>query len=104
MPQSCSSIRCCNLGLHIPGRAKGGPLEEPAAVILHGGVSEGGGLAAPWGTYTGTKLETVDTAKENLQLSGAPLLGTRPWWPSRQMMMRTTSTCQLELDLLRELQ
>src|SRR5262244_2139655 len=83
MPQSCSSIRCCDLGLHIPGRAKGGPLEEPAAVILHGGVSEGGVLAAPWWTYTGTKLETVDTAKEHLQLSGAPLLGTKhlPVWP-----------------------
>ena len=82
MPQSCSSIRCCDLGLHIPGRAKGGPLEEPAAVILHGGVSEGGVLAAPWWTYTGTKLETVDTAKENLQLSGAPLLGTKPVPPN----------------------
>src|SRR5215469_41251 len=78
MPRSCTSIRCCDLGLHIPGRAQGGPLEEPAAVILHGGVSEGGVLAAPWWTYTGTKLETGDTAKENLQLSGAPLLGTRP--------------------------
>src|SRR5215469_12653840 len=25
-------------GLHIPGRGRGGALEEPAAVILHGGV------------------------------------------------------------------
>src|SRR5215469_4132640 len=77
MPRSCTSIRCCDLGLHIPGRAQGGPLEEPAAVILHGGVREGGVLAEPWWTYTGTKLETVDTAKENLQLTGTPLLGIR---------------------------
>jgi len=25
---------------------------------------------APWSTYTGTKLETADTAKEDLQLIG----------------------------------
>src|SRR5215472_11026021 len=78
MPRSCASIRCCDLGLHTPGRAQGGPLEEPAAVILHGGIREGGVLAEPWWTYTGTKLETVDTAKENLQLTGTPLLGTSP--------------------------
>ena len=29
----------------------------------------------PWWTYTGTKLETADTAKENLQSIGTPLLG-----------------------------
>jgi len=29
----------------------------------------------PWWTYTGTKLETADTAKENLQPIGTPLLG-----------------------------
>jgi len=31
----------------------------------------------PWWTYTGTKLETADTAKENLQTIGTPLLGER---------------------------
>jgi len=31
----------------------------------------------PWWTYTGTKLETADTAKENLQPIGTPLLGER---------------------------
>jgi hypothetical protein len=39
--------------------------------------TEGGVLAEPWWTYTGTKLETVDTAKENLQLNGTPLLGIK---------------------------
>jgi len=29
----------------------------------------------PWWTYTGTKLETADTAKGSLQLTGSPLLG-----------------------------
>ena len=28
-----------------------------------------------WSTYPGTKLETADTAKENLKLTGPPLLG-----------------------------
>src|SRR5215469_352678 len=35
---------------HIPGRGRGGALEEPAAVIVHGGVHEGGVLAEPWWT------------------------------------------------------
>ncbi len=30
----------------------------------------------PWWTYTGTKLETADTAKGSLQLTGTPLLGS----------------------------
>jgi hypothetical protein len=34
-------------------------------------------LAEPWWTYTGTKPETVDTAKENLQFTGTPLLGNQ---------------------------
>jgi hypothetical protein len=29
----------------------------------------------PWWTQTGTKLETADTAKGSLQLTGTPLLG-----------------------------
>jgi hypothetical protein len=33
----------------------------------------------PWRTYTGTKLETADTAKESLQLTGSPLLGRSRW-------------------------
>jgi hypothetical protein len=33
-------------------------------------------LGDPWWTYTGTKLETADTAKENLQFTGPPLLGS----------------------------
>ena len=38
--------------------------------------TEGGDIpAVPWWTYTGTKLETADTAKEHLQPIGAPLLG-----------------------------
>jgi len=34
-------------------------------------------LGEPWWTYTGTKLETADTAKESLQFTGPPLLGSR---------------------------
>jgi hypothetical protein len=30
----------------------------------------------PWWTQTGTKLETADTAKGSLQLTGSPLLGS----------------------------
>jgi hypothetical protein len=30
----------------------------------------------PWWTQTGTKLETADTAKGSLQLTGTPLLGS----------------------------
>jgi hypothetical protein len=33
----------------------------------------------PWWTYAGTKLETADTAKESLQLTGSPLLGRSRW-------------------------
>jgi hypothetical protein len=42
-------------------------LEEPTAGNLHGGVREGRELTGPWPTYTRTKLETADRAKENLQ-------------------------------------
>src|SRR5580658_4801874 len=44
MTQSCGTIRCCYHGSCIPGRGHGVTLEEPAAVILHGGVCEGGDL------------------------------------------------------------
>jgi hypothetical protein len=33
---------CCNLGFYTLGMVQGGTLEEPTAVILHGGVCEGG--------------------------------------------------------------
>ncbi|MFZ3374855.1 MAG: hypothetical protein WA183_04830, partial [Chthoniobacterales bacterium] len=60
----------------MSGRNRRVLLEEPAAGNLHGGVCEGGDIpAVPWWTYTGTKLETADTAKEHLQPIGAPLLG-----------------------------
>jgi len=42
-------------------------LEEPTAGNLHGGVREGRELTGPWLTYTRTKLETADRAKEDLQ-------------------------------------
>jgi hypothetical protein len=75
MTKSCGSIRCCYPGLGTLGRARGVSLEEPAAVILHGGVGEGGDLSGPWWTYTRTKLETVDRAKGSLQPTESPLLG-----------------------------
>ena len=59
----------------MPGRAQGVTPEEPTAGILHGGVREGGDPGESWCTYTGTKLETADTAKEHLPLTGPPLLG-----------------------------
>ena len=60
----------------MSGRTRRVLLEEPAAGNLHGGVCEGGDIpVVPWWTYTGTKLETADTAKENLQPIGTPLLG-----------------------------
>ncbi|PYT21553.1 MAG: hypothetical protein DMG57_38315 [Acidobacteria bacterium] len=49
------------------------PLREICTVVCEGGV--------PWGSprcammETGTKLETVDTAKESLKYIGSPLLG-----------------------------
>jgi len=59
----------------MPGRAQAVTPEEPTAGILHGGVREGGDPGESWCTYTGTKLETADTAKEHLPLTGPPLLG-----------------------------
>src|SRR6266480_1459088 len=54
-------------GFAMSGRKRRVLLEEPAAGNLHGGVCEGGDIpVVPWWTYTGTKLETADTAKENL--------------------------------------
>jgi hypothetical protein len=51
----------------MPGRARGVAPEEPAAENLHGGVCEGGELHEPGWTYTRTKLETADRAKESLK-------------------------------------
>ena len=43
--------------------------EEPAALIGHGGVSEGGDASArSWQAYVGTKLETADTDKGTLKV------------------------------------
>ena len=75
MRKSYVSTRCCHPGSPMPGRAQGVTPEEPTAGILHGGVREGGDPGESWCTYTGTKLETVDTAKEHLPLTGPPLLG-----------------------------
>src|SRR5215472_14646424 len=66
MPKYYVSTRSYNLGSHTPGRAQGGTLEEPTAGNLHGGVREGRELPAPRLTYTRTKLETADRAKEDL--------------------------------------
>ena len=41
LKNSCASIRCRDLESCTLERVQGGPLEEPAAVILHGGVCEG---------------------------------------------------------------
>ena len=67
MPQYYSSTRSYNLGSHTPGRAQGVTLEEPTAGNLHGGVREGRELTQPRLTYTRTKLETADRAKEDLK-------------------------------------
>ena len=42
---------------------------------LRNPLPEGEIPGEPWWTYSGTKLETADTAKESLQLTGSPLLG-----------------------------
>src|SRR5215471_3336492 len=67
MPQYYDSTRSYNLGSHTPGQAKGVALEEPTAGNLHGGVREGRELTEPRLTYTRTKLETADRAKEDLK-------------------------------------
>jgi hypothetical protein len=46
--ESYGNIRCCDPGSCIPGRGQGVKLEEPAAVILHGGVCEGGDPSRSW--------------------------------------------------------
>ena len=75
MPKYYVSTRSYNLGSHTPGRARGGTLEEPTAGNLHGGVREGRELTEPRLTYTRTKLETADRAKEDLKSGGSLLLG-----------------------------
>ena len=52
----------------MPGRGQGVAPEEPTAGNLHGGVREGRELTELLLTYTRTKLETADRAKEDLQL------------------------------------
>ena len=44
MQPSSGNIHCCSHGSHILGTGRGVTPEEPAAVILHGGVCEGGEL------------------------------------------------------------
>ena len=43
------STRCCYPGSCTHGRVRGGSLEEPAAVTLHGGICEGGASASHGG-------------------------------------------------------
>ena len=50
LKNSCASIRCRDLESCTLERVQGGPLEEPAAVILHGGVCEGGDPGESWWT------------------------------------------------------
>jgi len=60
-------LRICGPGLKQRSHAP----EEPAAGNLDAGVCEGGAIPLmPSWTDTGTKLETAETAKENLPLIG----------------------------------
>ncbi len=52
----------------------------------------------PRWTYTGTKLETADTAKEHLQPIGAPLLGETRCFAS-QVLAEPASTSIANLRL-----
>jgi hypothetical protein len=82
----------------MPGRAQGVTPEEPTAGILHGGVREGGDPGESWWTYTGTKLETADTAKEYLQLTGPPLLGMAMLGQLLASVYRISLTCLCGLE------
>jgi hypothetical protein len=53
MSSSFSAIRFCDLGSHTLGPAQRVAPDEPTAVILHGGVSEGGGPARSMETLNG---------------------------------------------------
>ena len=50
-------------------------LKNPLREIRTVGSVRGEIPDEPWWTYAGTKLETADTAKGSLQLTGTPLLG-----------------------------
>ena len=50
-------------------------LKNPLREICTVGSVRGEISGELWSTYPGTKLETADTAKENLKLTGSPLLG-----------------------------
>src|SRR5215470_18212664 len=52
MSSSFNAIRSSALGSHAPGPAKRVIPDEPAAVIPHGGLGEGGGPARPHGNPT----------------------------------------------------
>jgi len=54
-------------------------LKNPLQKICTAGSVRGEIPGGPWWTYPGTKLETADTAKEHLPLTGAPLLGVALW-------------------------
>jgi len=75
--QSCVATHCCSMDHTFLERGRGVASEEPAAVILHGGVCEGErATVRPWLTNAGTKLATADTAKDhNLPHAGLLLLG-----------------------------
>src|SRR5215470_5232188 len=83
MPKYYVSTRSYNLGSHTPGRAQGGTLEEPTAGNLHGGVREGRELTEPRLTYTRTKLETADRAKEDLLFKRFSSTRNRDFFGSR---------------------
>ena len=59
-----------------PGGSGESRLKNPLREICTVGSVRGEIPDEPWWTYTGTKLETADTANGSLQLNGTPLLGS----------------------------
>src|SRR5262249_27507358 len=53
MSSSFSAIRSCDRGSHTLGPTQRVAPDEPTAVILHGGISEGGGPARSTETLNG---------------------------------------------------
>jgi len=74
-PSSVSfAVTSDSTSLDVPGESC---LRNPLREICTVGSVREEIPVVPWWTYTGTKLETADTAKENLQPIGTPLLGER---------------------------
>ena len=48
MQLSYGNTHCCSRVSYILGMVRGVTLEEPAAVMLHGGICEGGEPTTPW--------------------------------------------------------